>query len=263
MVTSRFTKREHRRVSSGAGGDNFQQGTAVSAFIYRFTYLFGVAVRKTVSLVESPYLSILGTIRNRKAGPGRELGEPSRRRDITSGLSKMKERLRTIERTLLYADGSKKALPTQSTTGHSVRSQWAATDDVVRTLAEALASPNPRVRSFALDKVGDVTNDDVSFLVLDALHDLEPEVRLAAIGAVGRLANVSAVFSLILLLDDSSPGVSEEAKSVIEKMTGKKVDISPSENVQVRARKIGKLKTWWKEERFTRLTSEVEAMLKS
>ena len=67
---------------------------------------------------------------------------------------------------------------------------------------------------------------------------------------------------LIFLLSDRDPNVTKEAWRAIEKITGKKVNFNPNDDEQTRQQKIEKIKSWWKEERFTRLKHEVNGSLK-
>ena len=48
----------------------------------------------------------------------------------------------------------------------------------------------------------------------------------------------------------------------IESIAGVTINLGPSTDGAAREAELERLKTWWKEERFTRLTTELETVLK-
>lgn len=216
----------------------------------RVTYVIGKMARRAVEAVQAPYRFLaekLGQASLKKAGRSK-----NKTHQIGVRLSQMTSRLQEMEESL------------QRNLGTEAVEQAMETDrQISQVLGEAMTNPDPAVRAVALGTIGTFVNEDITLLILDAFHDPEPTVRRAAVQAAAKAGISSAVFSLIFLLSDRDSNVCQEAWMAIEQITGKKVNYNPRDDEQTRQQKIEKIKSWWKEERFTRLKQEVNVSLKS
>lgn len=124
----------------------------------------------------------------------------------------------------------------------------------LNALARALADPDPALRSQALEVICQFSAERAVRLLIGVLHDPDPKVRAAAAETAGRLGASGAVLSLIFALDDSDIEVRLAAAGAIEQITDMPVNVENDEPA-VRERKIQELKDWWRDQRFSELTT--------
>lgn len=222
----------------------------------RTSYLFGVAVRWAVDLVSAPYRALAGRGPSRRR-PRSSFDHGAPRRRISRNLTRMMERLHSIEQRLIGSSG-------KDTLG-------SLTDEIeaMRQVTERLGTEHsPRIGTdpgelrYALGDLDSIPADERTAMILGALQDPRPELRCLAAQAAAREGSSATVFSLILSLDDTNAEVRREVKAAIESITGASIDFDPERDDASRDVELERLKGWWKEERFNRLTAELESALK-
>jgi hypothetical protein len=247
-MSAYYGQRRRRRVSTA-----FHRG------VFRTAYFVGAAFRRAVDLVLLPVRAVAG--KNPRRSGSREFRSIlSRRPEITSKLSGMEERLRSLEHSLL---GPERFGASEALAGLADLASPSAGEEIPTELIEAVTDPDPGVRRLALSTIRDIGSESSASLIVDALHDPDSSVRCAAAAAAAETGATAAVFSLILSLDDPALEVRRTAKLAIEKITGREIDFDPSKDSPARTKKIVALKKWWKEERFTSLAGDVDAVFRS
>jgi hypothetical protein len=212
-----------------------------------------------LDLILFPYRVIVGNNSCHSTRSERFHSIVSRRPEITSKLSVMENRLRSIEHTLL---ASKRFAGSEALDRASPEAGEAGVE-ISTELIEALSDPDPGVRRLALGTINDFGLESAAAMIVPALHDPESSVRCAAAAAAAETGASAAVFSLILSLDDPALEVRRMAKLAIEKITDRKIDFDFSKDSSARRKKISSLKKWWEDERFASLAAEVEAVFRS
>jgi hypothetical protein len=224
--------------------------------LFRVAYTLGSSVQRVIWFFGFPYRSIAGAKEGRipffktkepisdetqrKGIPPKE-AQPSETR---SGRTNH-ERMRTPH----FDDGE--PFPVDSGAAQF------AMQSGMPALAEALSSPNPKIRKLAIDTIGEFSAEEASQLIIEVLPDPDPGVRCAAIAAAVRAKAPATVFSLILMLDDISVEVRSAAKRAIEALSGEKIAFDPEDESADLKEKIEELKRWWKERRLAQLASEL------
>ncbi len=231
--------------------------------VYRTGYFLGSASRRFLDLILFPYRVIMNRHPHRGSGSSRYRSISSVRPELSSRLSGLSDRLRSLEHTLLssYRFAGSEALASLSDLASPAEDE--ARWELSTELVEALSDPDPGVRRLALDNVKNIGLESAAAIIVDALHDPESSVRCAAATAAAELGASTAVFSLILSLDDPALEVRRTAKLAIEKITNRRIDFDPSSGSSARRKNIVSLKKWWKDERFTSLAAEVDTIFRS
>jgi hypothetical protein len=222
--------------------------------VYRTGYFLGSASRRILDLMLFPFRVIINREPRRSFGYRSHRSISTVRPELSSRLSGLSDRLRSLEHTLL---GSEAMADLDSPAAD--RARW----EVSAELVEALSDPDPGIRRMALGSIRDIGPESAAAMIVDALHDPDSSVRCAAATAAAELGASAAVFSLILSLDDPALEVRRTAKLAIEKITNRRIDFDPSGASAVRQKRIAGLKKWWKDERFTSLAAEVETIFSS
>lgn len=224
----------------------------------RTSYLFGVVVRRAFDLISAPYRALTGLKWSDQLGRRSSLDRASPSRRISRNLMRMMERIQSIEHRLIVAAGD------DSLDGLS------GDLESVNGAAEALAGSRVGSRSaadrgelrYALGNLDSLPADERTALILEALQYPDADTRRLAARAAVQEYSSATVFSLILSLDDADPRVRAEVKDAIESIAGVTINLDPTTDSATREAELERLKTWWKEERFTRLTAELETVLK-
>jgi len=205
------------------------------------THFLGRAVRRTVGVVVFPCRAIAS--RFGSAGGASLAAVP--KSEISVRRSRMMSELRLAEKALAVTDRGSGRRANAGARGWPAETAVAPRDN--ESLRAALAS------------ITALSDEVSSVLILEALHDPDSDVRCAGADAAAEAGSLNAVFSLILLLDDPLLGVRRKAKAALGRITRSKIDFDPGADGGARRKKIGKLKSWWKVERFSTLAAEVGA----
>jgi hypothetical protein len=227
---------------------------ALNRYLMRTSYFLGVALRQTMVLMVFPVRILSGQKRNRPARAGRFLRAGQRRPELSSRLSRIDDRLRTIEQSLLAPDDLAAAGPQVAES---------SAENLPAELFESLTDPDPGIRQIALGTLGEFGSERAVGLIVEALHDPDSGVRCAAAAAAADALAPRAVFSLILALADPVFEVRMAVGISIERITGSKIRYDPSAEPATRVSQIDELKAWWTQERIQRLAVEVESVLES